>query len=387
MAHFGDFQSEIYLQGVAGTPPGLPVGAADLERAALAAMTPEARGYVAGSAGTERTARANAEAFDRWRIMPRMLRGTAERDWSVSVLGTQAPAPVLLAPVGVLGIVYPDGELAVARAAASLGVPMVLSTLSSVPMEQVAEALGGSPGWYQLYWPRDREVAASLVRRAAEAGFRVIVVTVDLLVLGWRPRDLAQGYLPPLRGQGLATYFADPAFRAGLARPPEEDPQAAVLHWAGMFPHLELGWDDLAWLRSVTDLPIVLKGLCHADDARRAVAAGVDGVLVSNHGGRQVDGAVAALDCLPGVVGAVGAEVPVLFDSGVRGGADVLKAVALGARAVLVGRPYVYGLALAGAEGVRHVLRCLLAELDLTGALAGLRHVADLRPEVLVARP
>ena len=384
MAHFGDFQSEIYLQGLAGTRPELPVAAAELERAGLAAMTPEARGYVAGGAGTERTVRANAEAFDRWWIRPRMLPGSAARDWSVSVLGTQAPAPVLLAPVGSLGIVHPDGDLAVARAAAALGVPMVSSTLSSVPMEQVAGELAGSPGWYQLYWPRDREVAVSLVRRAERAGFRALVLTVDTLMLGWRPRDLTLAYQPAMLGNGLANYLSDPAFLAGLARPPEDDPKAAVLHWVGMFSHLELSWDDLAWLRSVTDLPIVLKGISHPDDARRAVDAGVSGVIVSNHGGRQVDGAVGALDCLPDVVKAVG-DVPVLFDSGVRCGADVLTAVALGARAVLVGRPYVYGLALAGADGVRHVLRCLLADVDLTGTLAGLRYAADLTPDLLVA--
>ncbi|HSV65526.1 MAG TPA: lactate 2-monooxygenase [Mycobacteriales bacterium] len=386
MPHFGDYQAEIYLQGLAGLPPSLPVTFEELERAAHAAMTREAWGYVAGGAGSERTARANAAAFERWRIMPRLLRGTAERDLSVELLGTASPAPVLLAPVGVLGLVHPDAELAVARAARTLGLPMVLSTVGSVSLEDVAAELGGSPGWFQLYWPKDRDVAASLVGRAEAAGYRAIVLTVDTLVLAWRPRDLAQGYLPFLRGQGLANYLADPAFRAGLAAAPEQDPRAAVLHWAGMFSHLELRWEDLAWLRSITGLPILLKGVSHPDDARRAVDAGMDGVIVSNHGGRQVDGAVAALDCLPGVAEAAGG-VPVLFDSGIRGGSDVLTALALGARAVLVGRPYVYGLALAGADGVRHVLRCLLADLDLTCALVGLHTVAEVSAEVLVPRP
>ncbi|MBI1757846.1 MAG: alpha-hydroxy-acid oxidizing protein [Actinobacteria bacterium] len=386
MAHYGDFQFEIYLQTSGRALPRLPVSAADLERAAHAVMTPEARAYVAGGAGSESTVRANAGAFERWRIVPRMLRGTAERDWSSSVLGTSLPAPVLLAPVGVLGVVHPDGELAAARAAGALGVPMVLSTLGSVTLEEVAAELGGNPAWFQLYWPTDREVTASLVGRAERAGYRAIVVTVDTLILAWRPRDLAQGYLPFLAGEGLANYFADPAFLAGLDRSPEQDLQAAVLRWAGMFANPALTWDDLRWLRSITDLPILVKGISHADDARRAIDAGVNGVVVSNHGGRQVDGAVAALDCLPDVVAAAG-DVPVLFDSGVRTGADVLKAMALGARAVLVGRPYVYGLALSGEDGVRHALRCLLADFDLTGTLAGVRTLADLTPDVLRPTP
>ena len=386
MAHFGDFQYEIYLQGAAGQLPALPITFEELERTAHAVMTPEARGYVAGGASSERTVLANREAFDRWRIVPRMLRGTAERDLSTTVLGTAMPAPVMLAPVGVLGVLHPDGELAAARGAADLGVPVVLSTLGSVPMEDVAAALEGTPGWYQLYWPSNRDVAASLVRRAEKAGFGALVVTVDTGVLAWRPRDLALGYLPFLRGEGLANYFTDTAFRAGLAKPPEEDPQAAVGHWIAMFGSLALTWEDLAWLRSVTGLPILLKGVLHPDDARRAVECGVAGLLVSNHGGRQVDGAAGALDCLPGVVAAAG-DLPVLFDSGVRTGADVIKALALGARAVLLGRPYVYGMALAGADGVRHVLRCLLADLDLTCALAGLRGVADIGPETVVPRP
>jgi lactate 2-monooxygenase len=386
MAHFGDFQSEIYLQGMAGQLPPLPVTFDDLERAAHAVMAPEVVGYVAGAAGSEHTMRANREAFDRWRIMPRMLRGVATRDLSTTVLGTALPAPVMLAPVGVLGIVTPDAERQVAQGAAGLGVPMILSTVSTVPLEDVATDLGASPGWFQLYWPKDRDVAASLVGRAEKAGYRALVVTVDTPALGWRPADLANGYLPFLKTLGLVNYFTDPAFRAKLSATPEDEPATAVLHWIGMFGDPALTWDDLAWLRTVTTLPIVLKGIVHPDDGRRAVDAGVDGIVVSNHGGRQVDGAVGALDCLPGVVAAVG-DLPVLFDSGVRSGADVIKAVSLGARAVLIGRPYVYGLALGGADGVRHVLRCLLAELDMNCALAGIRTVAEMTAEVLVPRP
>jgi lactate 2-monooxygenase len=386
MAHFGDFQSEIYLQGMAGERPAWPVTFAELERAALEVMPAETLGYVAGGAGDDRTGRANRDAFDRWRIMPRPLRGVAERDFAGTVLGTPMPAPLMLAPIGVLGMVRPDAELLAAQAAAALGVPMILSTVSTVPMEDVASELGDGPGWFQLYWPGDQDVAASLIGRAEKAGYRALVVTVDTPMLAWRPADLAHAFLPFLRAMGLANYFTDPAFRSGLARPPEEDQVAAVLRWVSMFSNPRLTWDDLAWLRTVTSLPIVLKGICHPDDGRRAVDAGVDGIVVSNHGGRQVDGAAAAIDCLPGVVAAVG-ELPVLFDSGIRTGSDIAKAVALGASAVLIGRPYVYGLALGGRDGIRHVLRCLLAEFDLTCALAGVRSLAELTADVLVPRP
>lgn len=331
--------------------------------------------------------RANREAFDRWRLVPRMLRGVpARRDLRSTLLGTALPAPLLLAPVGVLSIVHPLAERAVARAAATTGVPMVLSTASSTPMEDVHAELGGTPGWYQLYWPSDRDVAASLVSRAEATGYRVLVVTLDTWQLGWRPRDLSTAYLPFLRGEGLANYTSDPAFRAGLAVPPEQDLPAAVRHWLSMFTYPELTWADLAWLRERTSLPIVLKGLQHPDDVRRACDAGVQGVVCSNHGGRQVDGAVGALDMLPALVEAAAGDLPVLFDSGVRTGADVVKALALGAAAVLLGRPWVYGLALGGQEGVEQVLRGLLADVDLQLGLSGHAGLADLGASSLIAR-
>jgi isopentenyl diphosphate isomerase/L-lactate dehydrogenase-like FMN-dependent dehydrogenase len=323
--------------------------------------------------------RANREAFDRWRIVPRMLREIpAERDLSTELLGHTYPAPVLLGPVGVLSIVHEEAERAVARAAAAVGLPMVLSTASSTPMELVQEELAGSPGWYQLYWPSDQSVAESLVHRAESAGYQALVVTLDTWQLGWRPRDLDTAYLPFLRGEGIANYTSDPAFRAGLA-----DPQGEVLHFLGMFNHPALSWGDLVWLREQTSLPVVLKGVQHPDDARRAVDVGVDAVVCSNHGGRQVDGAIGSLDALPSVVEAAG-HMPVLFDSGVRSGADALKALALGARAVLLARPWVYGLGLAGQAGVEHVLRCFLADLDLQIGLSGHASHTDLRPSSLL---
>jgi lactate 2-monooxygenase len=387
VGHYGDFQSEIYLQALGGTLPAYPVETGELERAGFAAMSPRTRGYVAGGAGAERTMAANLAAFERWRLLPRMFRGVTGRDLSTSACGTDLPAPVLLAPVGALGIVHPGAERAVARAAAGLGVPMVLSSAASTSLEDVADSLAGSPGWFQLYWPGDRGVARSFVRRAEAAGYRAVVVTLDAWQLGWRPRDLAAGYLPFLSGEGVANYLSDPEFRARLERPPEEDLPAALLHWVALFSDPALTWSDLAWLREQTALPILVKGVLHRDDARAALDAGVDGIVVSNHGGRQVDGAVGALDCLPAVVDAVHGRVPVLLDSGVRTGADVVKAVALGARAVLVGRPYVHGLALGGEDGVRHVLRCLLAETDLTLALTGCRSLAELTSDVLAPAP
>ncbi len=368
---YGNFQYEIYARGLADERPRLPVSYAGLEARAREVLGAGAFGYVAGGAGSERTMRANVEAFERVQIVQRMLRDVSERDLSTTVLGTAMPAPLLLAPVGVQSIVHEHAELAVARAAAALGVPMILSTAASSTIEQVAGEMGGASRWYQLYWPRERELAASFVARAAESGYEAIVVTLDTWMLGWRPRDLQGAYLPFLRGEGVANYLSDPVFRAALERPPEEDMQAALGHWVYQFSNPAVTWEDLEWLRSQTDLPVLLKGIVHPADALLALEAGVQGVIVSNHGGRQVDGAIGALDALPAVREAVGDELAVLFDSGVRTGADVLKALALGADAVCVGRPYVWGLALGGQAGVEHVLRCMLAELDLTLALSG----------------
>jgi len=370
-APLGNYQNEIYAGEVTGRVPGQAVNVEELEGRARQRLAPGAYGYVAGGAGAEDTMRANRAAFRRWLIVPRLLRNTAVRDLAVEILGTRMAAPVLLAPIGVQSIVHPDAELAVARAAASVGLPLVASTAASRTLEAIAAAMGAAPRWFQLYWPGDRALTKSLLARAQRAGYGAIVVTLDTWQLGWRPRDLQHSYLPFLRGEGLANYFADPVFRAALARPPEEDPRAAVEHFLQVFSDATVTWEDLSFLRQNTTLPLVLKGILHPDDAAEAVALGMDGIIVSNHGGRQVDGAIGALDALPGVVAAVNGRLPVLFDSGIRHGADAFKALALGARAVLLGRPYLWGLAVDGEEGVRRVLRGLLAELDLTLALAG----------------
>ncbi|MCL6298784.1 lactate 2-monooxygenase [Streptomyces kronopolitis] len=369
--HWADFQYEIYLRGMKGAVPRLPTDLSRLEELTEQRLGPGPVGYVAGSAGTGSTAAANRAALDRRRIVPRMLRDVAERDLSVEVLGRSLPAPLALAPVGVLSLMHPDAEPAAARAAAAQGVPYILSSASSTPMEEVAAAMGDAERWFQLYWAKDREVTRSFLQRAKAAGFTALFVTLDTPLLAWRPRDLDQAYLPFLHGVGTANYFTDPAFTAGLAKPVHEDPDAAVLHFVGMFADPGKTWPDLEFLRENWDGPIVLKGVLHPQDALLAAEAGMDGVVVSNHGGRQVAGSVAAADALPRVAEAAGDRLTVLFDSGIRTGDDIVKALALGAKSVLVGRPYAYGLGLDGQAGVEHVIRCLLAEFDLTLALSG----------------
>ncbi|MCP2015828.1 lactate 2-monooxygenase [Deinococcus sp. HSC-46F16] len=405
-------QTRLYVRGLGGERPAVPVFPERLQAAAKAKMSAADFAYVAGGAGAERTMRANLAAFERVRLMPRRLSGTRERDLGVELLGLSLPSPLLLAPIGVLEAAHPQADLAVARAAAAERVPFIFSSQASVPMETCAEAMGDSPRLFQLYWGTDDEVTRSFVRRAEACGAAAIVLTLDTTLLGWRPRDLDLGSLPFLRGRGLAQYLSDPVFRSRLGTPlpaPDVQPprtpalirtgadlaakgrafglsagqmRSAAARFTATYTRPDLSWDDVGRLREWTRLPILLKGILHPDDAREAVRRGVDGLIVSNHGGRQIDGEVAALDALPGVVAAAGG-LPVLLDSGVRTGSDVAKALALGARAVLLGRPYVYGLALAGEAGVREVIGNVLAEFDLTLGLLGLGAARDLGPGAL----
>ncbi|HVB07687.1 MAG TPA: alpha-hydroxy-acid oxidizing protein [Candidatus Acidoferrales bacterium] len=374
---------EIYQLGVTGKKPSVPITLSLLEQKAKEILEPRAYDYVAGGAGGENTMRANLEAFYRWRVVPRMLRNVSVRDLSMELLGSKLPAPVLLGPVGVQGIIHRDAEIAAGRAAAALGLPFVLSTVSSRTMEEVAQAMGTALRWFQLYWGKNSELTASMLERAERAGYTALVVTLDTSMLGWRERDLERGYLPFLLCEGLANYFNDPVFRAALRQPPEKDPTEAVRLWASIFTNNALTWEDLAFLRKHTRLPIILKGILHREDAARAVDCGVEGVIVSNHGGRQVDGGIAALDALPGVVRAVNGKIPVLFDSGIRRGADIMKALALGARAVLIARLYIWGLAAAGEAGVRDAVLNLLADFDLSMALSGFTAPRELAESAL----
>ena len=381
MPHYGDLQNAIYGAGLGGIVPKLPVDFATLVKRAEAAMPPHVLTYVQGGCGDEHTQDENARAFRHWGMVPRMMVGTTKRDLSLDLFGLKLPSPVFMAPIGVTGIVTQDahGDLAAAHASALTGVPLTASTLSNDPLEDVKEACGQTPAFFQLYTPRDTELAESLVRRAEAAGYKALVVTLDTWVTGWRPRDLNPSNFPQLRGHVLRNYFVDPRFRTMLGgKAPEEDLRAAIGLWSANFARA-MTWDDLAWLKRITTMPIVLKGICHPDDARRAIDEGADGIYVSNHGGRQANGGIAAIDMLPGVAEAVGARVPVLFDSGVRSGTDVVKAIALGADAVGIGRPYAYGLALDGADGAAHVLNCILAEADLLMAVNGWPTLADVR--------
>lgn len=417
-------QSEVYRAGVSGTKPAVPVDFDALERAARKAVSADAFAYLAGGAGSERTIAANRAAFDRWGIWPRVLRDVSQRDLSIEMLGRRRATPFLLSPIGVAELAHAEADVAVGRAAAELDVPFVLSNQASRPMEEVAAAMGDRARWFQLYWSASDELNASLLRRAEASGCEAIVVTLDTHLLGWRTRDLDLAYLPFTRGLGIAQYTSDPVFaelvrervaRGGAGTRPKVTPRllasafsiarsgsrtplvdggvraalrsplprAAIETFLDVFADAALEWDDLARLREWTSLPVLLKGIVHPDDAARALEHGVDGIVVSNHGGRQVDGSVATLDALPEIAERVGGRVPIVLDSGVRGGADAFTALALGATAVGIGRPYAYGLAVAGSDGVREVVRNHIAELDVTMALAGHRSVAEIGPDSL----
>lgn len=379
MASFGEYQNQIYGAGLQGVLPALPVDTATLEARAVAAMSESLRNYVQGGCGDEHTQELNSSAFRKWGLVPRMMVDTSVRDLSIELLGMKLPTPLFMAPIGVTGLCTTDGhgDLHAAHAAAATAVPMIASTLGNDPLEEVAKAMGDTPGLFQLYTPKDNDLAASLVGRAERAGYKAIVVTLDTWVTGWRPRDLNSGNFPQLRGHVLQNYFTDPVFTKLLGKPAEDNLPEAIQLWGRLFGKV-LTWDDMAWLCSLTSLPVILKGICHPDDARRAIDTGAAAIYCSNHGGRQANGGIAAIDMLPGVVAAAG-DTPVLFDSGVRSGSDVAKALAIGARAVGIGRPFAYGLALGGADGAAHVLRCLLAEADLLMAVNGYPAIADLR--------
>jgi lactate 2-monooxygenase len=408
-------QAEIYLAGLRGRRPRVPTNPVELERRAKKAMSREGFAYIAGGAGLESTMAANRSAFGRWRIVPRFLNDVSSRDTSVELFGRRLPTPFLLAPIGVLEMAHRQADVGAAWAAAAAGVPFVISNQASYPMEEIARAMGEAPRWYQLYFNSSNELVKSFVRRAEACGCEAIVLTLDTTMLGWRPRDLDLAFLPFILGKGIAQYVGDPEFQRRLddvEPPPAGRPNLAAIRtlmqlaraypgssWRNLFsprpraaarlfmqvaPRPSLNWEDLAFLREATRLPIVLKGILHPDDARRALDHGIDGIVVSNHGGRQVDGSVASLDALPSIVDAVGGRVPVLLDSGIRGGADIFKALALGARAVLIGRPYCYGLAVAGSEGVLDVIRNLHADFDLTMGLAGCASVESIRRGALV---
>jgi len=409
-------QTAVFSAGISGTFPKVPTDPSQLAAAARKTLPEEAFAYIAGGAGAERTVAANRKAFARWQIWPRVLQDVSARDLSTTLLGQKLPAPLLLAPLGVMELAHREADVAVARAAAATGVPYVLSNQASIPMEHVARQAPGSSRMFQLYWSASDDLNRSLLARAEASGCTAIVVTLDTHLLGWRTQDLDLGYLPFVRGLGIAQYTTDPVFKelvaqrtremsargesgaptvkmtrkavaAGLtiarkgsaltgSRSLRENlrsplPRAAVETFLDVFSTPALTWADLAKAREWTSLPLLLKGIVHPDDAARAIDEGVDGVWVSNHGGRQIDASVPTLEVLPGIAERVAGRVPLVFDSGVTTGAEALIALALGADVVAVGRPYAYGLGIAGEGGVAEVIRNILAELDITLGLAG----------------
>lgn len=409
-------QKDIYLNGFGGAMPAVPVDWRLLEEKATSAMSNEARAYIVGGAGLESTLVSNRSDFEKVKIVPRMLRDTSRRDTSIELFGQKFPSPLLLSPVGVLEMVHAEADVAVGRGAAQLGVPYIFSNQSSKPMEEVAAVMGDSPRWFQLYWSKSFDLVASFVQRAEKSGCSAIVVTLDTSHLGWRPRDLSIAYLPFMEGKGIAQYTSDPVFQRLMdekmepaARPRitfqllsgvvkmvnaypgsgflgklrSGRPMKAVQKFTSIYSNPSLTWNDLSFLRKHTKLPILLKGILHPDDASLAIDHGVNGIIVSNHGGRQVDGSVSTIDALPEISKRVAGRIPVLLDGGVRGGADMFKALALGARAVCIGRPYVYGLTLAGSDGVREVLQNFMTEFYLTMGLAGCSRVDEITPDSL----
>ena len=363
-----------------------PVAPEDWEDQARDVLGAGPRGYIFGGAGSGATRDGNVAAFSRWTLVPRVLATPAHRDLSVTLFGHRYPTPVVLAPIGVLSIAHPDADLAVAAAAADLGMTLTVSTAGSVPLETVA-ATPALSAWFQLYWVNDRHLTASFVKRAEAAGYSALVVTVDTPMLGWREADLSNAYSPFTGGHGIAQFVTDPVFQDLVGADVAADPRRAGVEMMKLFVNPGLSWSDLEWLRSLTDLPILLKGVLHPDDAIRSVDAGMSAIIVSNHGGRQVDGSISALDALVGIRDVVPPSMPLLFDGGIRRGSDVVKAMALGADTVLVGRPYVYGLAVAGRAGVHDVLANLLAETDSVLALTGCASISGLDREVLIPAP
>lgn len=376
------YQLQIYLAGTQNVKPKLPVSFEELEEKAREKMKPEAFAYIAGSAGSEITAINNKQAFNNWQIVPRMMGDVSNRSIEIELFGTKLPTPVLLGPVGVLSIAHPEAEVAVASAAKDLSVPQVVSTVSSKTIEEIAAAHNKNTHWFQLYWGRNNDFTRSMISRAEQSGYSAIVITLDTRLFAWRERDIKNAYLPFLFNEGIANYFSDPVFLS-LVGDPAKDKIQTMMQFANCFSNPSSTWDDLAIIRDCTKLPVIVKGIQHPDDAKMAIDHGADGIIVSNHGGRQLDGAIGALDTLSGIADEVGDRTTILFDSGIRRGADVFKAMALGAKAVLIARPYAYGLALGGIQGVKEIVANLLADIDLTLGLAGCNSWAEVTKDRL----
>lgn len=358
------------------TTETFPFRVEELEAKAKEKMSKNAFGYTRSGGGGEETLRKNTASFEKYSILPQYLNDVSNVDTSIELFGHTYRHPFLLAPIGMLKTTHEEAELAVAKAAAKLDVPYIQSTVSSYAIEEVAEVSEGSPKWFQLYWSNNENISFNMVKRAEETGYQAIVLTIDTTMFGWREEDMTNRFSPLKAGYGKANYITDSAFLSTLK---QDDEASVVEEILQNIYHPKLSWKHVAELKKRTSLPVLLKGILHPTDARLAIENGVDGIIVSNHGGRQLDGVISSIDALPAVVEEVGGEVPILIDSGIRRGADVVKALALGADAVLLGRPYAYGLALAGQAGVEKVLTNFMQQTRSSLALAGASSVKAAR--------
>lgn len=414
-----DLQRHIFMGGLRGDRPVIPLEASALRALAKEKLPAKAFGYLDGSAGRAQTDKDNRMAFDQWQIIPRMLRDVSRRDTHLSLLGHTLTSPFFLCPIGVLELVHPEADLAVARACEECGVPLMISNQASYTIESITDLMISTPKFFQLYWSKSEELVSSLVSRAERSGCVAIVVTLDTTLLGWRTRDLDNAYLPFLYGMGLAQYISDPVFQhlindtvpqdgpapkltvrllrslwemasrypgSTLNNLRKQTPLRAIRKFIEIYMNPALQWDDLQRLRAMTNLPVLLKGIQHPDDARKAVDYGMDGMVVSNHGGRQVDGAISSLEALQQCRKAIGDQITIVFDSGIRSGADAFKAIALGADAVGIGRPYAYALGVGGQMGVKTLIESFQAEFELTMALSGCRNISEVRETPLMRK-
>lgn len=362
----------------------LPYSYHEWERRAREVLEIGPFSYIEGNAGTGETYRANLTAFKEWKIRPRMLRNVQNRDLSIDLFGRTYKYPFLLAPIGVQRIMHSDGELASARAAAKMGIPFIASTATSYSMEEIASVMGEAPRWFQLYWSKDNDITLSMLKRAENSGYSAIVLTVDSATFAWRVKDLENGYSPFKQGIGVSNYFTDPVFCSKLVKPPTEDMGSALEYFYSIITNPTITWEHLGFLRDNTKLPIIIKGIVDPEDAKLAVEYGADGIVVSNHGGRQLDGSIATLNALPAICEKVAGKIPVLLDSGIRTGTDIIKAISLGADAVLLGRPFAYGLAVGGQKGVERVISNLISDTDYSLGLSGYNSIKSLDRTLLI---
>ncbi|WCH48247.1 alpha-hydroxy acid oxidase [Lysinibacillus sp. OF-1] len=371
---------DLLLKNITAQAP-FPICFADLEKAVAEKIEAGPFGYIRSGAGGEQTLRNNRAAFEKYSIVPRFLKDVSNVQTSINFFGKTYPTPLLFAPVGMNGMVHDEGELAVVRAAEHLNMPYIQSTVSTYALEEVAQAAPSATKWFQLYWSTNEEIAFSMVARAEAAGFEAIVLTVDTVMLGWREEDVRNQFSPLKLGYARGNYMNDPVFTATL---PDDSFESYVQGVLQNVFHPTLNWAHVRELKKRTNLPILLKGILHPEDAKLAIDNGIDGIIVSNHGGRQLDGVIGSLDALPAIAKVVNGQIPIILDSGVYRGMDALKALALGADAVAIGRPFVYGLALEGQQGVEKVMTNLYDELKVSIALAGATSVKGLRNITLV---